>query len=83
MIDEVPENWEVPKPKTRTQYEPDCPKCRGTGGWMSKAAGRKIGRTWQVCDCGKEVSTSGSPAILYSLTTKKQLKHDLKEANNG
>jgi len=39
--------------------------------------------TWRVCDCGKEVSTSGSLAILYSLTPKKQIEHDLKEANNG
>ena len=23
--------------------------------------------TWQNCDCGTEVSTSGSPATLYSL----------------
>lgn len=58
MIDEVPENWEVPQPKTRTQYDPDCPKCRGEGGWMSKAAGRKIGLTWQGCDCRKEVSVA-------------------------
>jgi hypothetical protein len=83
MIDDVPGNWEIPQPKTRTQYDPDCPKCGGRGGWICKAAGRKIGRDWQVCDCGKEVSTSGSPAILYSLATKKQIERDLKEANNG
>jgi hypothetical protein len=60
MIDDVPGNWEIPQPKARTQYDPDCPKCRGTGGWMSKAAGRKIGRTWQVCDCGKEVPVASA-----------------------
>jgi len=60
MIEEVPENWEIPQPKMRIQYDPDCPKCRGTGGWMPKAAGRKIGRTWQVCDCGKEVSVAAA-----------------------
>ena len=60
MIDEVPENWEVPQPKTRIQYEPACPKCRGEGGWMCRAAGRKIGLTWQVCDCGREVSVAAA-----------------------
>jgi predicted RNA-binding Zn-ribbon protein involved in translation (DUF1610 family) len=56
MIEEVPENWEIPQPKKRIQYDPDCPRCGGLGGWTCKEAGRKIGRTWQVCDCGKEVS---------------------------
>jgi hypothetical protein len=60
MIDEVPENWEVPQPKTRIQYDPACPKCGGSGGWMSKAVGRKIGRMWQVCDCGKEVCVAAA-----------------------
>lgn len=60
MIDEVPENWEVSQPKTRIQYDPDCPKCGGTGGWMCRAAGRKIGCTWQNCDCGKEVSVAAA-----------------------
>jgi hypothetical protein len=60
MIDEVPEHWSIPQPKTRIQYDPDCPKCGGSGGWMSKAVGRKIGRTWQVCDCGKEVSVAAA-----------------------
>jgi hypothetical protein len=56
MIDDIPEGWEIPQPKMRIQYDPNCPKCGGSGGWTCKAAGRKIGRTWQVCDCGKEVS---------------------------
>jgi hypothetical protein len=60
MIDEVPENWEVPQPKTQTQYGPDCPKCGGRGGWTCKEAGRKIGRAWQVCDCGTEVSVAAA-----------------------
>ncbi|MGB9266703.1 MAG: hypothetical protein WCB56_14725 [Terriglobales bacterium] len=60
MIDDVPGNWEIPQPKKRIQYDPDCPKCGGSGGWMSKAAGRKIGRTWQVCNCGTEVSVAAA-----------------------
>ena len=60
MIDDVPGNWEIPQPKTRIQYDPACPKCEGLGGWTCKAAGRKIGRTWQVCDCGKEVSVAAA-----------------------
>ena len=60
MIDEVPENWEVPKHKARIQYDPDCPECGGRGGWTCKAAGRKIGRNWQVCNCGKEVSVAAA-----------------------
>jgi hypothetical protein len=60
MIDEVPENWEIPQPKTRIRYDLDCPKCGGSGGWMCRAAGRKIGLTWQVCDCGKEVCVAAA-----------------------
>lgn len=60
MIDDVPGNWEIPQPKTRIQYDPACPKCEGLGGWTCKAAGRKIGRTWQVCDCGKEVPVASA-----------------------
>jgi hypothetical protein len=58
MIEEVPENWEIPQPKKRIQYDPDCPRCGGLGGWTCKAAGRKIGRTWQVCDCGISVAAA-------------------------
>lgn len=60
MIDDVPEGWEIPQPKKRIQYDPDCPRCGGLGGWTCKAAGRKIGRDWQVCDCGKEVSVAAA-----------------------
>jgi hypothetical protein len=60
MIDEVPENWEIPQPKTVKRPDPNCQSCKGTGGWMCKAAGRKIGRDWQVCDCGKEVSVAAA-----------------------
>jgi hypothetical protein len=60
MIDEVPEGWEIPQPKMRIQYDPDCLNCGGSGGWTCKAAGRKIGRAWQVCDCGKEVSVAAA-----------------------
>jgi len=60
MIDEVPENWEIPQPKTVKRPDPNCQSCKGTGGWMSKAMGRKIGRTWQVCDCGKEASVAAA-----------------------
>jgi hypothetical protein len=60
MIEEVPENWEIPQPKARIQYDPDCPECGGSGGWTCKAVGRKIGRTWQVCNCGKEVSVAAA-----------------------
>lgn len=60
LIDDVPENWEIPQPKTRIQYDRDCPRCGGSGGWMCRAAGRKIGCTWQVCDCGREVSVAAA-----------------------
>lgn len=59
MIDDVPENWEPPKPKIRTQYDSACPKCRGTGGWTCKVSGG-IGRTWQNCDCATEVSIAAA-----------------------
>jgi hypothetical protein len=60
MIDDVPEGWEIPQPKTRTQYNRACRKCGGLGGWTCKVAGRKIGRAWQVCDCGSEVSVAAA-----------------------
>jgi hypothetical protein len=60
MIDEVPENWEIPQPKTVKRPDPNCQSCKGTGGRMCKEAGRKIGRTWQVCDCGKKVSVAAA-----------------------
>jgi hypothetical protein len=51
LIDEVPEAWEPQKPKTRNQFDPRCPKCKGKGGSMKKGQG--VGRVWQNCDCGK------------------------------
>jgi hypothetical protein len=54
MMEDVPEGWEPPKPKIHIQYDPHCPKCRGMGGFMPR--GRGIGRVWQPCDCGEEVS---------------------------
>ncbi len=58
MIDEVPEAWEPPKAKTHIQYYPRCPKCRGKGGSMQKSQG--VGRVWQNCDCGKEVTLAAA-----------------------
>jgi hypothetical protein len=58
MIEEVPEGWEPPIPKTRIQYDPGCPKCKGKGGSMQKGQG--VGRVWRECDCGREVSVAAA-----------------------
>jgi hypothetical protein len=58
MIDEVPENWEPPKPKSHIQYDPRCPKCSGNGGFMRR--GHAVGRVWRACDCGREVSIAAA-----------------------
>jgi len=60
MIEDVPENWEPPKPKTSIQFDPRCPKCKGKGGFMQKVGGERIGRIWQNCDCGMEVSVAAA-----------------------
>jgi len=53
-----PEGWEPPKPKTQIQHDPACPKCKGKGGSMQKGQG--VGRVWQNCDCGREVSVAAA-----------------------